>query len=211
MSKIKDIMKNTGYSFERFYSKAKEEIFSQGGPFIPVVSNAINDVPELKNEDFEKTSKSLYGKIDNWNTLKVIQSKLPLGKPIKTINVSAPFGNRFDPFNGEISLHEGIDLVEKEGEKVKITSPGKITYSGKMGFYGIMVEVDHGNQIKTRYAHLKTALVKKGDKVNEGDVIGEVGNTGRSTGAHLHYEVRLNGYPVNPYQFIKVKKDVFKE
>ena len=116
--------------------------------------------------------------------------------------VTSGFGRRRAPLGGGSVMHAGIDISNRVGTPIIAPARGAVTFAGRDGAYGIAIILDHGNGIVTRYAHLNRALVVVGDYVQRGDVIGEVGNTGRSTGPHLHYEVRLNGTPVNPMRFI---------
>lgn len=116
--------------------------------------------------------------------------------------VTSGFGRRRAPIAGSTSMHKGLDISNRVGTPVRAPARGTVTFSGADGAYGISITVDHGNGIVTRYAHLHKALVAVGDYVQRGDVIGALGNTGRSTGPHLHYEVILNGTPVDPMQYI---------
>lgn len=112
--------------------------------------------------------------------------------------VSSPFGLRPDPFNGEARFHDGVDIAAPSGTSVKAAAAGKVIFSGQAGGYGNLVEVDHGNGLITRYGHNAANLVSLGDEIAAGQPIALVGSTGRSTGAHLHFEVRRAGKPVNP-------------
>ncbi len=116
--------------------------------------------------------------------------------------MSSSFGYRISPFTGRREFHKGQDIGARKGEPVLTSANGVVTYAGVKGAFGKVVIVDHGHGMVTRYAHLSKALKKKGDAVKRGDIIGKVGNTGRSTGAHLHYEVLLNGVRVNPKKYI---------
>jgi murein DD-endopeptidase MepM/ murein hydrolase activator NlpD len=116
--------------------------------------------------------------------------------------LSSGFGNRISPFTGLREFHKGLDISSREGTKVIATADGVVTFAGKNGFYGNMIKIDHGHGMMTRYGHLEKMLKNRGDAVKRGDVIGLLGNTGRSTGPHLHYEVFLNGLPVNPKKYI---------
>lgn len=116
--------------------------------------------------------------------------------------VSSRFGYRKSPFNGRREFHKGLDIAAKKGAPVLATADGVVTFCGPKGFYGKSVLIDHGHGIVTSYAHLSKTLTKRGDKVKRGDTVGLVGNTGRSTGPHVHYEVRLNGIPVNPQKYV---------
>jgi murein DD-endopeptidase MepM/ murein hydrolase activator NlpD len=115
---------------------------------------------------------------------------------------------RTDPILGTAALHSGMDFRAPVGMAAKVTAAGTVTRAGWAGGYGRMVEVDHGNGFSTRYGHLSKILVKVGDKLAAGDEVGETGSSGRSTGPHLHYEVRHNGEAVNPLRFLSVGKKV---
>lgn len=121
--------------------------------------------------------------------------------PVKGYLTSG-FGMRKAPIAGATRMHKGLDISNRVGTPIRAPADGKVTFSGYDGAYGICVTIDHGNGIITRYAHLHKAAVKPGDEVLRGEVVGALGNTGRSTGPHLHYEVHVNGIPVNPMRYI---------
>jgi murein DD-endopeptidase MepM/ murein hydrolase activator NlpD len=129
------------------------------------------------------------------------QSELA-GRPIGKGWLSSYYGVRKDPFTGRPAMHKGIDFAGKEGEDVIATGAGVVTWSGSRYGYGNLVEIDHGNGLRTRYGHNATLTVAVGDVVTKGQGIALVGNTGRSTGAHVHYEVLKNGQQVDPLPFI---------
>jgi len=116
--------------------------------------------------------------------------------------ISSRFGYRKSPFGGRREFHKGVDIAAKNGSPVVATADGVVTFSGAKAAYGKTVVIDHGHGIVTGYAHLSKTLVKAGRHVKRGDTVGLVGSTGRSTGPHLHYEVRLNGMPVNPQKYV---------
>jgi murein DD-endopeptidase MepM/ murein hydrolase activator NlpD len=116
--------------------------------------------------------------------------------------VTSDFGARIDPYSGERRMHEGLDVATPHGQAVQTPSDGTVVFVGTEGGYGKILVVDHGYGVKTRYGHLSEIFVGLGDRVKRGEKIGAVGNTGRSTGPHLHYEVRVNGIPENPRKFI---------
>ncbi|WP_251357999.1 M23 family metallopeptidase [Kangiella sp. TOML190] len=125
------------------------------------------------------------------------------GRPIVKGWLSSPYGNRADPFTGKKDWHPGIDFAALAGSEVIATAAGVVTTVGSKSGYGKFIEINHGDGFSTRYAHNKELLVKKGDMVKKGQVIAKVGNTGRSTGPHVHYEIMKNGRKLNPYRYIK--------
>lgn len=118
--------------------------------------------------------------------------------------VTGSFGERIDPFNGEGAFHSGVDIGSSYGHPIVAPADGVVTVTDTMGGYGKTIMIDHGNGISTRYGHLSGFAVTAGQKVQRGDVIGYVGESGRSTGPHLHYEVRINDTPVNPYKYLRM-------
>jgi murein DD-endopeptidase MepM/ murein hydrolase activator NlpD len=163
-----------------------------GGPFIE---------PENGN-DFDNSLAELDSALTRLETVRSTATSLPFQNPAIGREITSPFGNRRDPFIGRLALHSGVDFRFAPGEKIRPTAPGKVIAAGWTGGYGNMVEVDHGNGISTRYGHMSEILVKIGDTVDRHDAIGLAGSTGRSTGTHLHYEVRQNGRAVDPIYFI---------
>jgi murein DD-endopeptidase MepM/ murein hydrolase activator NlpD len=169
-----------------------------GGPLIPVNSSTM----------FESKVKDLDEALDTLDQVKKEALRLPLANPAPGHVVTSAFGVRTDPIIGAAALHSGMDFRAAVGMQAKVTAPGTVVRAGWNGGYGRMVEVDHGDGYATRYAHLSEILVKVGDKLNAGDVVGKTGSSGRSTGPHLHYEVRHNGEAVNPLRFLSAGKKV---
>jgi murein DD-endopeptidase MepM/ murein hydrolase activator NlpD len=129
---------------------------------------------------------------------------VPYRKPVVgEVEFTSGFGVRSDPFLGRPAMHTGLDFRAASGDPVRATANGKVTSSGWAGGYGRMVEIDHGNGLSTRYGHLSEINVRVGDTVKIGQIIGEVGSTGRSTGPHLHYETRIDGEAVDPQKFLR--------
>lgn len=128
---------------------------------------------------------------------------LPFGRPVDG-PITSEFGKRVDPVNGKSAFHTGIDFRSKPGENIYATADGVIDKAFYNGSYGNYVLIDHDNGYETAFSHLNKFLVRPGQKVHRGQLIGFVGNSGRSTGPHLHYEVTLDGEPINPYMFMKV-------
>lgn len=115
--------------------------------------------------------------------------------------ITSKFGYRASPFTGRKEFHSGLDISNKSGTKIVATANGRVSYASGKRFFGNLVVIDHGHGRITKYAHLKKILVKPGQKVKRGEVIATLGNTGRSTGPHVHYEIQLNGTPVNPLKY----------
>jgi len=142
---------------------------------------------------------------------KVVDS-LPLGEPVSVpYRYTSPYGIRVDPFTKRPSPHMGVDLAAYRDAPIVTTGPGSVSYAGARSGYGLLVEVDHGHGFKSRYGHLRSITVSKGDTIGIGDLVGRMGSTGRSTGDHLHYEVWYNGRPYDPNKFLKAGRYVHKE
>nr|WP_319513043.1 M23 family metallopeptidase [uncultured Cohaesibacter sp.] len=180
-----------------------DENAAVGGPYIPISQDYNHD--QLA-EDAEKVEIAL----DRFVQLKNQVRKLPINHPLPTGHLSSKFGIRKDPFLNRMSMHSGIDVADRYGNPIRAAGSGTVTYSGPRSGYGIMVEVDHGNGVVSRYAHMSKALAKKGEHVNSGTIIGKVGSTGRSTGPHLHFETRVSGKAINPYSFLIAGKELHK-
>jgi murein DD-endopeptidase MepM/ murein hydrolase activator NlpD len=116
--------------------------------------------------------------------------------------VTSDFGVRLDPYSADRSMHQGLDISTPHGQPVQTPSDGTVVFNGTEGGYGKVLVIDHGYGVKTRYGHLSETFVRLGERVSRGQKVAAVGNTGRSTGPHLHYEVRVNGIPENPRKFI---------
>ncbi len=125
----------------------------------------------------------------------------PAIRPVKGWMTSR-FGYRKSPFTGRRELHKGLDIANREGTQIIAPADGIVKFTGRKGLLGKAIDIDHGHGMVTRYGHLKEILKKRGEQVKRGDIIAEMGDTGRSTGSHLHYEVHLNGVPVNPIKYI---------
>ncbi|HEU5479507.1 MAG TPA: M23 family metallopeptidase, partial [Candidatus Tumulicola sp.] len=133
---------------------------------------------------------------------------LPLRSPLDQYQLRSDFGPRIDPINHRASFHPGLDLAAPYKSAVYSTGPGTVVFTGTREGYGRMVEIDHGHGIVTRYAHLHRILVARGQKVAAHTKVGELGSTGRSTGPHVHYEVDVDGTPLDPAKFMEAGKNV---
>ncbi len=201
IAQIEKTLKKTGLNVEELLGKQEA---NRGGPFIPA------DLPDLGRADLNEAMKDLSEQIDRWDGLSRLMEILPLGYPVQTPRITSGFGYRRDPFTGELADHSGIDFRGEKGDIALATAPGSVVFVGDRGNYGLVVDVDHGMGFVTRYAHLEAASVKAGDEVQVGAKLGLIGSSGRSTGRHLHYEVRYNGQPYNPKELIRVKRYVQK-
>ncbi len=128
---------------------------------------------------------------------------IPSRKPVDQMQLTSDFGTRSDPFSGRAARHNGIDIPGAIGTPIYATADGLVGKAEWFGGYGKYVSIDHGNAIETRYGHLSEYIVRTGQRVRRGQVIGFMGSTGRSTGSHLHYEVRIAGSAVNPMNFVQ--------
>lgn len=181
---------------------------ASGGPLLespdPRALAAVLDVDERFAARIQRAAENLSAA----NSLSDTASRLPFAQPADGARRTSSFGVRFDPFTGRPAFHSGLDFVSAFGAPVLTTAPGVVSFAGVRAGYGKTVEVDHGRGFKTRYAHLSALAVSPGQRVAVGQRVGALGNTGRSTGPHLHYEIWLNGRAVNPYRFIRAGEHV---
>jgi len=176
---------------------------ASGGPFVPV---RLPPVSQSFARALTRVSIARAEADDLGNTLRFV----PLRKPLAgELEMTSPFGVRIDPFLHEPSMHTGMDFRANLGDPIYATAAGRVVKAGWEGGYGQMVEIDHGEGLATRYGHMSEIGVRVGQKVRAGQAIGRVGSTGRSTGPHLHYEVRVNGEAVNPEKFLVAGGKIF--
>ena len=204
--RLQDVMKKQILGKEKLPKLKKEnKLGGQGGPFLE---------ERITQKDIQKTLGMLMTNIkvreDIYNKMEamllkqsVLKETLPTLYPVDLPYQSSSYGWRMDPFLGKRAFHEGIDFSADEGEPIFATAGGIVVRAQKWGRYGNLITISHGGGLETRYAHLSKILVKKGQIVNKQDLIGLVGNTGRSTGPHLHYEIRLNDNSLDPKQYLK--------
>jgi len=192
---IQQALAAAGLPVDSDFGKNESDV---GGPLIPLDSSMI----------FDSKVKELDEALDTLDQLKKEARRLPLANPAPGHSVTSPFGVRTDPILGTAALHSGMDFRAPIGMAAKVTAPGIVTKAGWNGGYGRMVEVDHGNGFATRYGHLSEIDVTVGEKLDAGAIVGKTGSSGRSTGPHLHYEVRHNGEAIDPLRFLTVGKKV---
>ena len=185
-------------------AKQSSSIGGQGGPLIPVEAKSFSDKEKLETAKFAN-------EIDRLIVLEKLTKVMPLARPIKSYFVSSGFGTRTDPITGGLARHQGLDFVGPNHERIVSPSSGRVILAGKFSDYGNAVVIDHGFGITTRYGHLSSVKVEKGQMVKKGDVIALQGSTGRSTGQHLHYEVRYKNIPLNPRKFLEAGDAFFND
>lgn len=176
---------------------------AQGGPLIAMSTSADGSI----DPRFARLGLSLA----RMNLLQRGLAGVPQHLPASLEFISSGFGYRADPFTGEGAFHAGLDFKGPIGAPIYAAAKGVVSFAGQRSGYGNCIEIDHGNGLVTRYAHMSAFRANLGQAVNPGDVIGAIGSTGRSTGPHLHFEVRINDQPVNPRPFLEAATHVLKE
>ncbi|MDD3447066.1 MAG: peptidoglycan DD-metalloendopeptidase family protein [Zavarzinia sp.] len=187
-----------GIDLERLASPAEDDA---GGPFIALTETE-------RPTPADQRLVALATGIQRLDALRAALPEMPLAIPVETMELRSRFGNRRDPFNRRLAFHAGTDFAGPIGTPIMATAPGEVIRAGWAGAYGRMVRVKHAFGITTTYAHLSQIDVKVGDQVDVGDVVGELGSSGRSTGPHLHYEVRFDDVPRDPLRFIEAGRHV---
>jgi murein DD-endopeptidase MepM/ murein hydrolase activator NlpD len=194
---LSKLLAKTGLDVERLVADAPAAsgAFSQGsgGPLVPAVGRGAG----------RATERAAAAELDRIRRMERVLLAMPLAAPMSEYKLNSGFGYRRDPFRRRGAIHTGLDFGGPRNAPILATAPGTVTEAGRSGAYGIMVVIDHGMGIETRYAHLSRALVRVGDRVAAGRIVGAMGRTGRATGAHLHYEIRVDGRPLNPKPFIE--------
>lgn len=177
----------------------------QGGPIARPYNLSEQDI----EHQMEMLVTELDQKADRYGLLESVllqqslkKHTLPSARPVNAGYNSSSFGWRVDPFTGQMAFHEGLDFVAEVGTPIYAAASGIVTAAERTPDYGNIVKVDHGDGVETRYAHASRLLVKAGQRVEKGQLIAEIGNTGRSTGAHLHFEVRHNGAALDPRRYL---------
>ena len=198
------VIEKTGLEKEALFAAAGKPTSGQGGPFVP--AGAADTQSELAAD-----LAALEGRLTHWQNLRAVLEQMPLAAPLDSYYITSSYGKRRDPITGKWAMHYGLDLGARAKSPVLATAAGTVTQAGWKGRYGRFVEIDHGAGLKTRYGHMRKISVKRGQAVNFRDKIGLLGNSGRSTGTHLHYEVVFAGKSRNPIHFIRAGGHVFQE
>ena len=182
---------------------AKQRGEALGGPFLPFFSGKDEDTIDPR---FARLSQSLA----RMDALERSLIAIPSGDPADVEDMTSNFGYRSDPFTGHGAMHSGIDFRGFYGQPILAAAAGRVSFAGTRSGYGNCIEISHGNGLMTRYAHLSKIGVRPGQRIAKGVRIGGMGSTGRSTGTHLHFEVRLNDRAINPTPFLEANSDVLK-
>ena len=196
--RIATVLKTLGRDLPPLPGETGEDV---GGPFVPLDDNA-------DTETFRTNVALITDEIERLAALRRVAVELPLTRPIDGAGVTSRFGARIDPFLGRPAMHTGIDFKAASAYPVRATAAGTVLSAGYAGGYGYMVEIDHGNGVTTRYAHLSRILVKAGTVLAKGAIVGRTGSTGRSTGPHLHYEIRVDGKAIDPMKYIRAGEEL---
>lgn len=174
-----------------------------GGPYEPVDENA---APVGVSADAASADAQFRALFQTWKKLDMIEQtviSIPSMQPVDKLIFTSSYGVRSDPFRGTAAMHAGVDIPGAVGTPIYATADGIISHAGRQGGYGNLVQINHGRGIETRYGHLSKIIVADNTRVKRGQLIGLMGSTGRSTGSHLHYEVRVDGKAVNPIPFLQ--------
>ncbi|MBE9476880.1 MAG: peptidoglycan DD-metalloendopeptidase family protein [Proteobacteria bacterium] len=206
LSPLERALDKSGINKDALLSDVRRGYSGTGGPLTELT---ISSKGVGSSHDGIRAS-GLLKALDRINLLKIAGNKVPLSNPIRgSYRYTSGFGGRRDPKNGGWRQHNGTDMAGPRGTKIVATADGVISFAGRLSGYGRLVKIKHRQGFETFYAHLNSINVKKGQKVSRGDKIGAMGNSGRSTGVHLHYEIRIDGKPVNAIKYIKAANDVF--
>jgi murein DD-endopeptidase MepM/ murein hydrolase activator NlpD len=182
----------------------------QGGPLIALNSRIADEAVGM-TEGFEASLARLEDQLTRWDGLQQLVRYIPMIRPVDMGYITSSYGKRKDPITKRWAMHHGVDYAGYKRMAIRATAPGTVVFVGRNGPYGRMIEIDHGYGIKTRYGHLNKILVKRGQEVKFRQKIGLMGSSGRSTGPHVHYEIRYKDKPQNPANFIKAGNHVLKD
>ena len=205
---LKNMLKSLGLPAENIIQQLRKDYSGKGGLFDPKTLQSPNEIIQLN--DSSKFAEELLEQIGELNLYRIAAEKLPIYSPIHASHrFTSGFGYRKDPKTKKKTMHHGVDFAAPKGTLIYSTGDGIVTHAGWKGGYGLLVTIKHAFGFQTRYAHNSRIYVKVGNRVSRGDKISAMGSTGRSTGTHLHYEVRRNNKPLNPTTFIKAGRNVF--
>ncbi len=182
-----------------------------GGPLVDMTTLALSGSEDPQSAAFARRVAQVAARLEEATYYETIVDSLPLGTPIGVASrLTSNYGMRVDPFTKQPNWHSGVDMAAFYRAPITAAGPGVVSYAGYRSGYGRVVDIDHGHGFKSRYGHLHSISVKKGDEVVMGDTLGKMGSSGRSTGPHVHYEVLFHGKPYDPEKFLKAGRHVHK-
>lgn len=197
---LDQMFRDAGLPVDQILDQIRSGYSGQGGPLTPLVLSTKGDVPDPD----EARANAILAQLDRMNMYRIAVEKLPFGMPVKaSFRYTSGFGMRWG------RMHSGTDMAAPTGTPIYASGDGVVIKAGWQSGYGKLIIIQHDFGIETRYGHLSAIRVEVGERVSRGDRIGDMGNTGRSTGPHLHYEVRVGGDAVNPMKYIKAANNVF--
>ena len=200
------MFRDAGLPTDSIIDQVRRGYNGQGGPLMPLS----HSTKGAEYDELTLRAGEIFERMDNINLYRMAAEQLPFSIPVRSaFRYTSGFGYRRDPKGGGTRMHAGTDFAGGTGTPIHASADGVVIHSGWQSGYGRMVKIQHEFGYETRYAHLSSLRVKKGQRVSRGDIIGGMGSSGRSTGTHLHYEVRRGGHPVNPMTFIKAGQNVF--
>ncbi len=198
---LDEVFVNVDVDLEDILRQTRREQTGRGGPFV------LDDRRSAADLDGERVA-ALMGDLERIGLMRIAIDRLPFGMPTAGAELTSGFGPRRDPFRGRSAIHEGIDFAAPPGTPIYATAEGVVVFSGRQSGYGNLVKIRHAFGFETVYAHLSKSRVRVGQRVERGALIADMGSTGRSTGSHLHYEVRIGGQAINPSKFIGAARHV---
>ncbi|MGR1580627.1 DUF5930 domain-containing protein [Thalassobius sp. S69A] len=200
------MFRSAGMNTDSILSQVRRGYSGQGGPLMPLSFSTRGEEP---SDDMIRANR-LLNQMDRLNLYRIAAEQAPFAMPVhRAYRFTSGFGYRRDPKTGGRRLHKGVDFAGPVGTPLHATADGVVVHAGWSSGYGRLVKIKHAFGIETRYAHMSKIIVKEGQRVSRGQRIGDMGASGRVTGPHLHYEVRVDGSAVNPMIFIKAARDVF--
>lgn len=210
LGSLDTVFSKTGVDLDKVLAEVKRDYSGSGGLFIPIETDVGFDRAIGASRDIDEPDrvKTLLSDMERINEMRIAIDRLPFLRPVGPARFSSGYGTRKDPKNGRKAFHGGIDFAAPRGTAIYATGAGEVVFSARQRGYGNLIKIRHAFGYETVYAHLNRRRVKVGDKVERGDRIGDMGNTGRSTGTHLHYEIRVNGNTVNPAKYIEAARNV---
>lgn len=201
LTPIDEMFSAVGLPTDSIIEQVRRSYSGQGGPMTPIVFSTSGD---SEPDPLTMRANDVLGQLDSLNLYRIAAEKLPFGFPVRgSYRSTSGFGPRWG------RMHEGHDWAGATGTPIHATADGVVVHAGRQGGYGNLVKIKHDFGFETRYAHLSRIRVNVGERVSRGERIGDMGTTGRSTGTHLHYEIRKGGTAINPMKYIKAARDVF--